>query len=47
MRNLCYVGIAKNYIKAKKYSSAPHYTAVNVLIRTYMRDKMSKEMVER
>ena len=42
IRNLCYIGIAKNYIKSKKYSAAPNYTPVNVLIRTYMRDKMCK-----
>jgi hypothetical protein len=42
--NLCHIGIAKNFIKTKKYSLAPKYVTVNVLIRNYMRDKMWEEV---
>lgn len=38
--NLCHIGIAKNFIKTKKYSQSPKYASVNLLIRNYMRDKM-------
>jgi hypothetical protein len=42
--NLCHIGIAKNFIKTKKYSMAPRYAPVNLLIRNYMRDKMWEEV---
>ena len=44
---MCYIGIAKTYIKSKKYSAAPNYTPVNVLIRAYMRDQMCKEIIDK
>jgi hypothetical protein len=34
--NLCYMGLAKNFLKTKKYANGPAYSRVNVLIRTYM-----------
>lgn len=36
--------MAKSFIKTKKYSLAANYSTVNVLIRTYMRDKMEEEV---
>ena len=40
IRNLCFLGLAKLFLKNKKYSNTPTYNRVNVLIRTYMREKM-------
>lgn len=36
--------MAKAFLKTKKYSQGPRYSRVNVLIRTYMRDKMCEEV---
>lgn len=40
IEHLCYLGIAKAYLKTKKYAIGPTYSRVNVLIRTYMREMM-------
>jgi hypothetical protein len=39
------MGIAKTYLKNKKFGNAPKYSKVNILIRTYMFEKM-KEIIQ-
>jgi hypothetical protein len=41
------LGLAKSYLKNKKYYKEPTYSRVNVLIRTYMREKMCSEIKEK
>ena len=47
VRRLCHIGVAKEYLKNKVHSQVPSYSPVNVLIRTYMRDKMEQCMREK
>jgi hypothetical protein len=47
IKKLCYIGLAKNYLKSQKYTSSPNYRRVNILIRTYMYENMMNIVEEK
>lgn len=44
IKKLCFIGIAKKFVRNKKFSQTPEYSRTGVLIRTYMNNIISERL---